>query len=101
MGEKGSRSLANKGKAAFRDQLGFSRVWGRGEECAEDDRPTGNRIGESDVAVRALLAMRRLIRAVRGRARAGLQVLARLILLGKEHVEADRRHVGLRQSIDQ
>ena len=54
-----------------------------------------------DVAVRPLLAARRLIRAVDGGLSASLLVLARLILLGKENVEGDRSGIGLRQSLDQ
>ena len=56
---------------------------------------------KGDIAIRPLLAMRRLVRAVNRLAGAGFLILARLILLRKEHVEANRGHVCLRQHLDQ
>ena len=55
---------------------------------------------EGDIAVGPFLAALRLIRAVNGRLSASLLILARLILLGKEHVEANGHGIRLRQRID-
>ena len=87
-------------KPAFRNELRLRGAGRRSEEGAENDGQAGDRVREGDIAVGPFLAALRLIRAVNGRLSASLLVLARLILLGKEHVEGNGRGIGLRQSID-
>ncbi len=101
VGQDGVRRLADEGKASFRDEPGVCGVGGRREERAENHRQPGNGVGEGDIPVRALLAVRGLVGAMRRRLRASLLVLARLILLGKKDVEADRGGVRFRQGVDQ
>ena len=72
-----------------------------GEERSQRDGTTLYGMPEGDVSIRPLLTTCRLIGCANDPLQAGFLLVGRLVLLGEQDVESDRRGASLGQRLDQ